>query len=68
MNNIDTSIIYNIINFLLQNENFGDDWDAEIAELNKVIDAVDGKRENQNKVFSRADKKYPLFSFVYLIV
>lgn len=46
MNNIDTDIIYNIINFLLQNEDYGDDWDAEIAELNKVIDAVESKREN----------------------
>lgn len=46
MNNIDTDIIYNIINFLLENEDYGDDWGAEIAELNKVIDAIEGRHEN----------------------
>ena len=46
MNNIDTDIIYNIINFLLENEDYGDDWSVEIAELNKVIDAAEVKHEN----------------------
>lgn len=40
MNNIDTDIIYNIVNFLEENEQYGDDWSAEIAELNKIIDEV----------------------------
>ena len=44
MNEIDTDIIRNIISFLAENEEYGDDWHEEIAELDKIIDIVDGKQ------------------------
>ena len=42
MNEINTDIIRNIISFLAANEQYGDDWHEEIAELDKVIDIVEG--------------------------
>lgn len=38
MENIDIEKIYDIINFLQDND---DDWSDEIAELYKVIDAIE---------------------------
>lgn len=38
MNNINESTIQNVITFLEENQQYGDDWSAEIAELNRVID------------------------------
>ena len=38
---IDTDIIRNIVCFLKENEQYGDDWCEEIAELDKVIDFFD---------------------------
>lgn len=40
MENIDIEKIYDVINFLQDNEQYGDDWHDEIAELYKVIDAI----------------------------
>lgn len=42
MNEINTDIIRNIITFLAENEQYGDDWGEEIAELDKIIDIVEG--------------------------
>lgn len=42
MNNINTDTIRNIIAFLAENEQYGDDWGEEIAELEKIIDIVEG--------------------------
>lgn len=42
MENIDIEKICNVINFLQDNEQYGDDWSDEIAELRKVIDAIEG--------------------------
>lgn len=42
MNEINTDIIRNVITFLVDNEQYGDDWSEEIVELEKVIDIVDG--------------------------
>lgn len=42
MENIDVEKIFDVIAFLEYNEQYGDDWHDEIAELRKVIDAVDG--------------------------
>lgn len=42
MENIDVEKIFDVICFLEYNEQYGDDWHDEIAELRKVIDAVDG--------------------------
>lgn len=41
--NINTDILRNIATFLYQNEQYGDDWAEEIAELDKVIDCLDAK-------------------------
>lgn len=41
MNEINTDIIRNIISFLAENEQYGDDWHEEIAELDKIIDIVE---------------------------
>lgn len=43
MNNINTDTIRNIIAFLVENEQYGDDWGEEIAELEKIIDVVEGE-------------------------
>lgn len=39
--NINADIIRNIAAFLHENEQYGDDWSEEIAELDKVIDLLD---------------------------
>lgn len=38
MKNIDAEKIFDVISFLEYNEQYGDDWHDEIAELRKVID------------------------------
>lgn len=38
MENINLSAIENVINFLIDNEQYGDDWSEEIVELRKVAD------------------------------
>jgi len=46
MENINTSIINTVIDFLENNEQYGDDWSIEIAELEKVVHlAVEAKRK-----------------------
>lgn len=42
MNEINTDTIRYIIAFLAENEQYGDDWGEEIAELEKIIDIVEG--------------------------
>ena len=41
-NEIDADIIRHIIGFLVENEQYGDDWSEEIEELNKVLDIALG--------------------------
>lgn len=41
MENINVEKIYDVINFLQDNEQYGDDWSDEIAELYKVINAIE---------------------------
>ena len=38
MENINLNAIENVINFLIDNEQYGDDWSEEIVELRKVAD------------------------------
>lgn len=40
MNEININLIRNIITFLAENEQYGDDWHEEIAELDKILDIV----------------------------
>ena len=42
MENIDVEKIFDVIAFLEYNEQYGDDWHDEIAELRKLLDAADG--------------------------
>lgn len=42
MNEINTDIIRNIITFLAENEQYGDDWHEEITELDKILEIVEG--------------------------
>lgn len=42
MDNIDVEKICDVITFLQDNEQYGDDWSDAIAELYKVIDAIEG--------------------------
>lgn len=42
MDTINTDTIRNIIAFLAENEQYGDDWREEIDELDKIIDIVEG--------------------------
>lgn len=42
MEDIDASKICDVIAFLQCNEQYGDDWSDEIAELYKVLDAIEG--------------------------
>lgn len=42
MNEINADVIRNIISFLAENEQYGDDWGEEIAELDNIIDIVEG--------------------------
>lgn len=43
MNNINTDTIRNIIAFLVDNEQYGDDWAEEIDELEKIIYIAEGE-------------------------
>lgn len=38
MESINLNAIENVINFLVENEQYGDDWSEEIIELRKVAD------------------------------
>lgn len=40
---INADVIRYIISFLAENEQYGDDWSAEIEELNKVLDIALGQ-------------------------
>ena len=40
MNEVNADIIRNIISFLAENEQYGNDWSAEIAELDKILDII----------------------------
>lgn len=40
---INTNILRNIITFLSENEQYGDDWSVEIAEMDKLIEYIDAK-------------------------
>ena len=40
MNEVNADIIRNIINFLAENEQCGNDWSVEIAELDKILDII----------------------------
>lgn len=42
MEDINASMICDVIAFLQDNEQYGDDWSDEIAELYKVLDAIEG--------------------------
>lgn len=42
MEDIDADKIFDVITFLQYNEQYGDDWSDEIAELYKVLNAIDG--------------------------
>lgn len=42
MENIDVEKICDVITFLQDNEQYGDDWSDAIAELYKVLDAIEG--------------------------
>ena len=44
--NINTDILRGIASFLAQNEQYGDDWTEELAELYKVIEYIDAKNGN----------------------
>ena len=49
METINTSIINTVIDFLENNEQYGDDWSIEIAELEKVVHlVVEAKRKASN--------------------
>lgn len=39
-NEINADVIRYVISFLAENEQYGDDWRAEIAELDKVLDII----------------------------
>lgn len=39
MNGINADAIRDVIMFLRENEQYGDDWTEEIAELDKVLNA-----------------------------
>lgn len=40
MNEVNADIIRNIISFLAKNEQYGNDWSVEIAELDKILDII----------------------------
>lgn len=40
MNEVNADIIRNIISFLAEKEQYGDDWSIEIAELDKILDII----------------------------
>ena len=37
---VNADIIRNIISFLAENEQYGNDWSVEIAELDKILDII----------------------------
>ena len=37
MSNINKNAIQNVITFLEENEQYGDNWETEIAELEKIV-------------------------------
>ena len=41
LDNIDFDLIRNVVVFLDENEQYGDDWSEEIGELEKILDAQD---------------------------
>lgn len=41
LNNINFELIRNVVVFLYENEQYGDDWSEEISELEKILDAQD---------------------------
>lgn len=45
---INTNVLRNITSFLADNEQYGDDWSIEIAEMNKLIEYIDAKKGNYN--------------------
>lgn len=49
MEDIDVEKICDVITFLQDNEQYGDDWSDAIAELYKVIDAIEGLMKYQFK-------------------
>lgn len=42
MNEANADIIRDIINFFAENEQYGNDWSVEIAELDKTLDIILG--------------------------
>ena len=40
MNEINADVIRDIISFLTEKEQYGDDWSVEIAELDKILDII----------------------------
>ena len=46
--NINTDILRGIASFLAYNEQYGDDWTEELAELYKVIELLDKKQSVKN--------------------
>lgn len=62
MEDIDASKICDVIAFLQCNEQYGDVWSDEIAELYKVLDAIEG---SLNSCLIKADY-ISAFLFVYL--
>lgn len=46
--NINTNILRGIASFLAKNEQYGNDWSEEIAELDKVIELFDKKQSVKN--------------------
>lgn len=45
---INTNILRNIVTFLSENEQYGDDWSVEIAEMDKLIEYIDAKNGKYN--------------------
>ena len=40
MNEVNADVIRNIISFLAENEQYGNDWSVEIVELDKILDII----------------------------
>ena len=53
MEDIDVEKIFDVISFLEYNEQYGYDWRDEIAELRKVIDAIEGQSFKQGGLYIR---------------
>ncbi len=41
LDNINFELIRNVVVFLYENEQYGDDWSEEISEMEKILDAQD---------------------------